>query len=176
MSEKEEHYFISYLKSLVEKDDRGALAALRRGLGQEPGSAPEMYRYVLPLLPENPSRRQEKAFYLIAALFALHPASTTKGNLGAHLAIARSEGNEAALERRFTALLSAHPDDLPNYLRQTISLLKSKDVPVNWSELLYNIQSWDHPEYGDSVRKRWATAFWGYRSKTEKPPEETDGE
>ena len=174
MSEKKEHYFIAYLQSLVEKDDRGALASLRRGLGQKPGSTPEMYRYIVPLLPKNPKLRQEESFYLIAALFASHPKSTPKGsndNLGNHLAKIRSKDNEGALERRFTALLSAHPDDLPDYLRQTISLLKSKEVPVNWSELLYNLQSWSHSEYGDRVRKNWATAFWGYR-KTSSETEE----
>ncbi len=176
MSEKKEHYFITYLKSLVEKDDRGALASLRRGLGQPPGITPEMYRYVIPYLPENPPKWQEQSFYLIAALFASHPKSTNKGNLGNHLANARTEGNEQALERRFTALLSAHPDDLPDYLRQTISLLKSKEVPVNWSELLYNLQSWSHPKYGDVVRKKWAIGFWGYRSsEKEKPSENSEG-
>ena len=149
-----------------EKDDRGALASLRRGLGQEPGTAPEMYRYVVPLLPENPPPWKEISFYLIAALFASHPKSTNKGNLGNHLASARADGNEEALERRFTALLSAHPDDLPDYLRQTISLLKSKEVPVNWNQLLSDLQWWSHSEYGNSVRKRWATSFWGYHKSS----------
>ena len=162
MSEKEEHYFIRYLKSLVEKDDRAALAALRRGLGKPPGTEPEMYRYIVPLLPENPPPWQEKAFYLIASLFASHPVSAAKGNLGNHLAQARGENNADALERRFTALLSAHPDDLPNYLRQTISLLKSKDVPVNWDQLLNDVMWWN-----DNTRKRWATSFWGYRAASE---------
>jgi len=157
MSENEEHYLIRYLKSLAEKDDRAALAALRRGLGKAPGTAPEMYRYIVPLLPEKTYRFQETAFYLIASLFASHPVSIQKGNLGNHLAQARGENNAAALERRFTALLSAHPDDLPNYLRQTISLLKSKEVPVNWDQLLKDLLWWN-----DQTRKRWATAFWGY--------------
>jgi len=161
MSEK--NHFINYLQSLVEKDNRGALASLRRGLGQSPGSVPEMYRYVIPHLPENPPKWQEQSYYLVAALFASHPKSTDEGNLGAHLAKARAEGNEDALERRFTALLSAHPDDLPDYLRQTVSLLKSKEIPVNWNQLLSDLQWWSHTEYGDRVRKRWATAFWGYR-------------
>ena len=167
MSEKKEHYFITYLKSLVEKDDRGALASLRRGLGQVPGTVPEMYRYVIPLLPENPPRWQEKSFYLIASLFASHPVWTSKGNLGNHLAKARNDNNEGALERRFTALLSAHPDDLPDYLRQTISLLKSnqKEIPINWNQLLSDLQWWSHPEYGDRVRKNWATSFWGYQKE-----------
>ncbi len=158
MSEKEEHYLIRYLKSLVEKDDRAALAALRRGLGKAPGTEPEMYRYIVPLLPENAYPNQERAFYLIASLFASHPVSAPKGNLGNHLAQARGENNADALERRFTALLSAHSDDLPNYLRQTISLLKSQDVPVNWNQLLKDLLWWN-----DKARKSWATAFWGYR-------------
>ena len=161
MSEK--NHFIHYLQSLAEKDDRGALAALRRGVGQKPGTVPEMYRYVIPHLPENPPKWQEQSYYLIAALFALHPVSTDEGNLGTHLAKIRTDGNEDALERRFTALLSAHPDDLPDYLRQTISLLKSKEIPVNWNRLLSDLQRWSHPEYGDHVRKSWASAFWGSR-------------
>lgn len=163
MSETKEHYFITYLQSFVDRDDLGALASLRRGLGKKPGATPAMYRYIVPLLPENPPPWQEKSFYLLAALFAAHPMSTKQGNLGNHLARARSDNNEDALERRFTALLSAHPDDLPNYLRQTISLLKSEEVPVNWDQLLKDLQWWSHPEYGDRIRKRWATSFWGYR-------------
>ena len=176
MSEK--HPFIAYLQSLVEKDDRGALAALRRGLGQKPGSVPEMYRYIIPNLPENPPRWQEEACYLIAALFAFHPVSTEDTedtedrNLGNHLAKARAEGNEDALERRFTALLSAHPDDLPDYLRQTISILKSKEIPVNWNQLFSDVQWWSHPDYGDRVKKRWATAFWGTRQSSLEEDEE----
>ena len=42
-----EHGFVTYLQSLAEKDDRGALAALRRGLGQSPGSVPDTFRYVV---------------------------------------------------------------------------------------------------------------------------------
>lgn len=165
MSETKEHYFITYLQSLVERDDRGALASLRHGLGKKPGTTPEMYRYIVPLLPEDPPLWKEKSFYMIASLFASHPKSTDKGNLGNHMANACVDGNEEAFERRFTALLSAHTEDLPDYLRQTISLLKSKEVPVNWKQLLSDLQWWSHPEYGDRVRKNWATSFWGYRKE-----------
>jgi hypothetical protein len=40
----EQHPFIRYLVSLAERDDRGGLAALRRGLGQPPGTVAETYR------------------------------------------------------------------------------------------------------------------------------------
>lgn len=159
MTTPDTHPFIAHLQSLAGGQDRGALAALRRGLGRPPGAAPEMFRYVEPFLPQQRRSELEAAYYLVASLFALHPLSTPEGNLGAHMARARSEGNEDALERRFTALLSAHPDDLPEYLRQVISYLKSKDVPVNWNELFWNLQHWGDEDR--AVQKRWAAAFWG---------------
>ncbi len=121
--------FIAYLESL--REDRAALAALRRGLGQPPGSQPSMYPYVEPFLHPN-IRYLERAYYLIASLFAYHPQSGGSGNLGDHFALARAaQPDSAAVERRFVALLAAHPDDLPFYLRQAISLLRSKEIHIN---------------------------------------------
>lgn len=153
------HPFIAHLQELIMKDDRGALASLRRGLGQPPGATAEMFRYVEPYLPQTRSRSQEAAYYLIASLFAMHPLSTSEGNVGTHMAQTRSEGGEDALERRFTVLLAAHSEDLPNYLRQTISFLKSKDIPINWNQLFWDIQNWDDEDH--RVQKKWASAFWG---------------
>ncbi len=160
----EKHPFISHLESL--REDRGALAALRRGLGQPPGTVADMYRYVVPWLPDDAPRWQEDAYYLVAALFAFHPAEGGMGNLGDHFARPRDpHGDNTAIERRFTALLAAHPDDLPYYLRQAVSFLRSKEVPVNWDQLLSDIMAWGHPDR--YVQKSWARAFWG------RPAEET---
>jgi CRISPR system Cascade subunit CasB len=122
-----------------------------------------MYRYVVPWLPANASPGREAAYYLVAALFAYHPASTKTGNMGSHLARTRDpQGENDALERRFTALLSAHPDDLPFYLRQAISFLKSKDdEPVNWSQLLTDLEAWGNADR--YVQQRWAREFWSSR-------------
>ena len=154
----EPHPFITHLESL--RDDRGALAALRRGLGQPPGTVADMYRYVVPWLSDETTRWLEDAYYLVAALFAYHPAEGGIGNMGRHFARARDpQGDDTALERRFTALLSAHPDDLDFYLRQAVSFLKSKEVPVNWHQLLPDLLAWGHPDR--YVQKQWARAFWG---------------
>jgi len=173
MTEPTIHPFIAHLQSLAEKQDRGALAALRRGLGQPPGTAAEMFRYVEPYLPQKRSSAQEAVYYIIASLFALHSKPTNVGNMGSHMAAIRVEGGEDALDRRFTALLAAHPDDLPNALRQAISYLKSKEVPVNWNQLFWDLQNWDDkrddPRY--SVQKKWASAFWG-RSQSKETPNE----
>jgi CRISPR system Cascade subunit CasB len=156
----EMHPFVTYLEGL--RDNRGALAALRRGLGQPPGTVPDMYRYVVPWLPDDAPSWREDAHYLVAALFAYHPTEGRTGNLGDHFARTRDpQGDNTAIERRFTALLAAHPDDLDFYLRQAISFLKSKDVPVNWHQLLSDVMAWGHPDYRERVQKDWAGAFWG---------------
>ncbi len=153
--------FIDYLKTLSEDDRRkSALASLRRGLGKPLGTDPSSYRYVVPWLSANFSKAQENAYFLVAALFALHPGSSIQGNLGEHLGkIRQSSINPEAIDRRFSALLSCHSDDLPVYLRQMISLLKSKEIDVNWGELLDDIVQWNRPDR--RIQKKWARGFWG---------------
>jgi CRISPR system Cascade subunit CasB len=161
------HPFVEHLEDL--RNDRAALAALRRGLGQAPGTVADMYRYVVPWLPDDAPPWREDAYYLVAALFAYHPDTGGTGNVGRHFAHTRDpQGDDTAIERRFTALLAAHPDDLGFYLRQAISFLKSKEVPVNWHQLLPDLLSWGHPKR--YVQKAWARAFWG------RPTQETETE
>ncbi len=158
MPEKE-HPFVQYLES--KRDDRGALAALRRGLGRPPGTVADMYRYVVPWLPDDAPRWKKEAYYLAAALFAYHPSTGGRGNMGDHFARARDpQGDKTAIERRFTALLAAHPDDLGFYLRQAVSFLKSKEVPINWHQLLSDVMNWGHPDR--YVQQNWARTFWGH--------------
>lgn len=166
----QDHGFVTYLASLAE--NRGALAALRRGLGQPPGTVPDMFRYVVPMLPKAafPGSWTERSYYLLAALYASHPAvdashpiAAAEGNLGNHFAVhldmQNPERNDA-IERRFIALLTAHPDDLHIYLRQAISFLRSKETPVNWHQLMWDVLQLGYPDSATAVRKRWADAFW----------------
>lgn len=163
-----EHHFVKHLESLSQRDDKAALASLRRGLGQAPGTVPDMYRYVVPFLPQDayPGSWSERSHYLIAALYAMHPVATDDGNLGkhfaAHLDYEHPDRNDA-IERRFIALLTAHPDDLHIYLRQGISFLRSRKEtpnPVNWHQLMWDLLSLGNPEGSTRVQKRWANAFW----------------
>ncbi len=64
--------FIRDLEGLAEREDRGALAALRRGLGKQPGAAPEMFPYLAPWT-QHEHGWGEECMYLVASLFALHP-------------------------------------------------------------------------------------------------------
>lgn len=165
-----EMQFVHYLASLVEREDRGALADLRRGLGKEPGTAAEMFPYVVPFAPE----RDENRFYLIASLFALHPSpSPTDGgrrrNLGAALQWVKSATGSESIELRFVALLNRPLRDLPDHLRHAVSLCKAHDVPIDWAQLLHDLRYWDAPSH--SIQRDWARAFWGAPSEVPPDPE-----
>lgn len=146
--------FIQHLEQLRTRDDRGALAILRRGVGHPPGTISAMYPLVVPWVPEQ--KYAEDAAFLIAALFALHPLAGGQGTLGA--AFKRIGAESGSIEQRFVALLNCHRDDLPDYLRQAISLLRSKDVPVDWRRVLQDVLGWDHESR--YVQRAWARDFW----------------
>lgn len=151
--------FVNFLESHA--DDRAMLAALRRGLGAEPGDVPEMFPYVVPFV----RAWNEDNIYLIASLFGLHPASSSSGNMGDHMRThAREAGDDEATERRFVQLLRMRRDTLEPRLRQQVGILKSKDIPVNWHQLMRDIGHWDHPKR--FVQRQWAGAFWR-RGQTE---------
>lgn len=173
-----EHDFVTYLETL--REDRGALAALRRGLGQEPGTVPDMFPYVVPCMKAKTGTWAENTYYLIASLFALHPVSIPSGNMGKHFARHldyQNPENNTALERRFTALLTASSDDLHIYLRQAISFLKSKDeTPVNWHQLMWDTLNLDDPDKAPKVQKRWAEGFWRTRKEDDGQPPEAQPE
>jgi CRISPR system Cascade subunit CasB len=124
-----------------------------------------MHPYVAPFT-QRLSRKQEDAYYLIAALFGLYPGESwassegrLRTNLGASLRWFASASNSESVERRFVALLNAHTDDLSEHLRQIISLLKSQDIPVDWRQLLHNVINWDDDDR--IVQRYWSKAFWG---------------
>ena len=157
--------FAAFLQGLAQSNDRGALAALRKGLGRPPGEEPSMHRYVAPWTGSERSRWVEDTYYLVAALFAHHPVQWDKrsgpSNLGASFALLRNtrDGSPETLERRFTSLLGVDAEDLHLHLRHAVSLLKSNDIPVDWGRLLTDLRWWGHEDRW--VQRRWARAFWG---------------
>ncbi|MCC6555596.1 MAG: type I-E CRISPR-associated protein Cse2/CasB [Polyangiaceae bacterium] len=152
------HSFIDALVAL--RDDRAALAALRRGLGQTPGTAASLYPYVVPFLPKDATRWQEQTYFLIASLFALHPAPGGDGtSIGD--ALRRLKGDSGSTEARFVALMESHPDDLALHLRHAVSLIRSKEIPIDWERLFGDVWHWTSESRW--VQRRWARDFWSDR-------------
>lgn len=168
-----QHPLIARLVQLKDRDDRGALAALRRGLGKPPGTVPEMFPYVEPFIPVNGYARHVDAAYLVASLFGLHPVhgapsedarSRQQRGFGASLARIRlREGTtdeDDGVARRFGALLNCDHEGLPTHLRHLMKLLdsRSRDAPIDYTQLYDDITDWEAPDR--FVQRNWAAGFW----------------
>lgn len=147
-------HFIEHLEGLARREDRGALAALRRGLGKPAGSVTAMMPLVVPFLPRT--RDSHGAYFLVASLFALHPESTHEGNMGTTF---RQLGDHESAKRRFIALLDCHEDDLHDHLRHAVSLARAKNAPINYRLLLEHCLRWNEPDR--AVQLGWAREYWG---------------
>ena len=154
--DEKQNTFVGYLLNLAKegKEDRGALADLRSGLGKDPGKMARVHRHVVPYLPEK--RYNDRWYYVTAALFGSFPKHQGGRSLGAAFRPLRSKSE--SMEARFVALLNAHPDDLDEHMRNAVSLLKANEQPLDWFRLLDDLIQWDHPE--GHVQLTWARDFY----------------
>lgn len=162
---KEKSRLIEYLEGLIATENRGALAALRRGVGKVPGTEVRTFPHVVPWIPgAEQGRDRAWPYFVVASLFALHPVSRDGGGFGASMR--RLAVNES-LEARFRGLLNAHVDDVPGHLRHAVSLLASNGIGVDWQQLLRDLQGWTHPDRWTQLR--WAREFWADTSQNDQP-------
>ncbi|MGH2966461.1 MAG: type I-E CRISPR-associated protein Cse2/CasB [Solirubrobacterales bacterium] len=156
-----ERTFVARLERLVERGDRGTLAALRRGLGDRGGGF-ETLLALGRLLPEEVSEHDERTFTRLGALFA----STTgghrtrgqpPGDLGASLGRLVAIRSEASVRPRFLALVGTAETDLDPHLRRVVALLDSDGIGIDWAQLLHDLRAWNHPER--VVQRRWSRSF-----------------
>lgn len=170
--------FARWLTGLKERADRGTLAALRRGLMLEEEQLFELYGHVPPRFLAGLRSGEERLYLMVAALYAYHPVGFSEGDLAVRrrnlgeslrrLAETKTrkvggvdEGDDLlpeSLKRRMDALLSAPRADLFGHLRQVISLLKSEEIPVDWAQLLSDLQGWEVT--GRPVQWQWSRSFY----------------
>jgi CRISPR system Cascade subunit CasB len=152
--------FAAYLRELAARQDRGALAALRRGLGRPPGTTAEMHPYVAPWLgSQRAPGWYDDCHYLVAALFGLHPEPGNSGDMGRVMRQVMAERGGESIEARFVTLLKARREDLADHLRQAVSLAAGAGVRVDYEQLLRDLLRWNHDN--TPVQRTWARSFWG---------------
>ncbi len=157
--------FTERLRALA-AGDRGALATLRRSLAFDPGTWPAAFRYVEPFLAQEEAMTdRRRAAYLVAGLFAMHPLHTEGVSLGRAFATLAHKRISTSIESRFLALLSADETELPNRLRQAVSLLKVDAVALDWSRLRKNLGNWNAPTR--FVQQDWARDYYAHGSASE---------
>ncbi len=148
--------FVNHLIRLAEREDRAALAALRRSLAFSPGTYPPSFPYVEPWTG-GLSDAARQAYYLGAGLFALNRRHAEGKTVAEALAREMKQRDSKSVEGRFLALLDAEEDELGYKLRQAVFLLGEQ--PLDWVQLIYDIAHWSSDNRW--VQVRWAKEFYG---------------
>lgn len=148
---------VARLERYAQTEDRAALAALRRSLDEEAASFARAAPYVAPALPLGLEPTNERIAYLVAGLFALHPASSS-WTLARALRRVMDRREAASIEGRFVALLGASLEDLSPHLRHAVSLIRSEDLAIDWLQLIEDLRFWSHPT--GRAQRHWASDFW----------------
>jgi CRISPR system Cascade subunit CasB len=138
--------------------DRATLAELRRCLGHDLGRV--LYR-VGWLFNRIQSDAALSDAMLVAALFASHQGNRAGASLGTAFRDLRDLTGSESIEKRFVALLDSAKEDLPAKLRQAVSLLKAKEIALDWEKLLPNLRQWENESR--CVQRLWARDFWKVR-------------
>ena len=71
--------------------------------------------------------------------------------------------DSGSIENRFIALLGADPENVADYLRQSVTLLAADDLGLNYVSLLDDLALWLNPYATDprnQIRQRWARDFY----------------
>lgn len=156
--------FVRHLSQLAERD-RGALAALRRSLGFDPGAYPPAFPFVERFAGSERHAADpfRKALYVVAGLFAFYPERRAGYSFAMAFGRLKVKRDSNSIEQRFITLLGADPENLPNYLRQAVSLLAADGIAFDYAMLLDDLARWLNPhaqEQRDALRQRWARDFY----------------
>ncbi|WP_037915146.1 type I-E CRISPR-associated protein Cse2/CasB [Actinacidiphila yeochonensis] len=153
------------------------LAALRSGLGAEAGTVPAMWRFYrtslsTELRAKGALTRDLVAEHTALALFGVHqhgrrvPMHTHGVSPGAacHRLLARDgQADRTAIERRLGVLLtSLDGEELAHHLRGLVTLLRAKDIGLDYDALRRALRHWDDSEGAEEqsrIRSRWDRDF-----------------
>lgn len=158
------------------------LAALRNSTGKDLSEAEDVWPLLFENLPESFLSRsgvptaEENAIFAALQLYAIAKQgtsqnvisdSTFRGSIGKSLSAGRNADSEAALDRRFNAMITADTfDEFIYHLRQMMKILKAKTIcTVNFAKLAEDLYRYQRGQK-KQVCFRWATEYY-YREWTD---------
>ncbi len=149
----------------------GDLAALRRGIGKEAGSVPEMWPFYTTLTADGRLTAALRAEHVALTLYAVHqqslaqPAHRSGLGLGSAMRTLRDsdEFSAEALDRRFTAAATATSlAELSVHLRGLVTQLRAiRPGPgLDYSWLFRDLRDWQWADRVSAVRRRWGSQYF----------------
>lgn len=160
------------------------LAALRRGIDQEPGSVPAMWSFYTTLREDGALTTWLAAEHLALTLFAVHQQSLPQPvhrqgiGLGHAVLKLRSSGkfSPEAVDRRFAATATATSlTELAHHVRGLISQLRgvTPQPGLDYTRLFTELRSWQYPESQSRIRRRWGAQYFIRTPPSATPAQDT---
>lgn len=160
-----------------ESGTRAGLAILRRGLGKQPGSDPNLWPYTLEALPvillsqTGYPTNGEWAIHTAMTLFALHQQglslketcmNVNKTSFAEAIAnLVKTEEDLKRVKRRFDAAVTAEGmTELAHHARSLVQLLRSQKIPFDYPRFAEDLFWYQFPTLRDRVRLRWGQDFY----------------
>lgn len=146
------------------------LAALRRGVGTEPGAAPEMWVYYTHLAADGSVSRMLRAEHTALCLFGLHQQSesqpmhrpgVTVGHALRALRASDRYSPQAVDARVQRAATATDLTEMTHHLRGLVQMLKTLRPPqgLDYTQLFWDLVDWQRPERIGRVRRRWGADY-----------------
>jgi CRISPR system Cascade subunit CasB len=146
------------------------LAALRRGLGREPGTVPQMWPFYRTLDPDGRLTSRLRGEHATLALFGMHQQGQQAAvhvagrRIGEALGELRRSArySENALDTRFTQAATADdPVEVTYHLRGLVQQLKAARLRgFDYTDLFGTLDTWVYPERRGRARRRWAADYY----------------
>ena len=153
--------FIGHLEQLEQQDDRGALATLRRSL-VDPGNNFSAFPIIGSFFPPDIKPWELERLLVVAGLYAIHQSNMADGKSLGHslrrLRTAVTDQDHHSLDLLVSALLNAEEEDLSIRLRHVVSRLASKDIAIDYAQLLRDVRAWSNSRR--YVQRKWAHDYW----------------
>lgn len=145
------------------------LAALRRGVGQEPGAAPALWPYYTTLNAEGHVSDRLRAEHVALTLYGVHQQSTRKPvhragvGLGAALAVLRRSDSASSdgVDRRFSAAATSTSfAEIGAHLRGLVTRLRGVETGLDYTRLYRDLVAWQRPDGVARVRRSWGSQYF----------------
>lgn len=150
--------------------DGAMLAALRRGVGREPGTVPEMWPHYRELTADGHVTRRLRAEHITMALFGVHQQSKSQPvhrqgvGVGRAMAALRDSNRFSgdAVDRRFVTFATATSlAEIETHLRGLITQLRDVEGgALDYTQLFHDLVRWQDPDQAPEVRRRWGSQYF----------------
>ena len=161
---------------------RGEKAALKRNAGNTLAEERNTVGLFFRLLPYGTPEHDEEIYFLIATLIG-HNERAFEGDFGRTMRMIKDRTGQESIDRRFAILLDSDfalvdgykngGGELAYRMRQCVKLAGSREVGVDWPQLLEDLLLWNRPDR--RIRKKWARSYYGAKVEKHETTKENEG-